>query len=283
MFPRSKQQNRFGLVFDFIYQFVLCIAFVLWLYFLLHYIFLPKNIVSSTSKAEVLVDMPVTPKSNNIVSESTIRPKPNVIYNSYVNNNNNNNNKISSNNNLRSISSPSESYETVLVVLGNEPLDDNTPTVDTMKRVQLAAEYQKAHPASLIIFTGGPTAGKTTEAQMMSSYAKSLGVPENKIKLEEKARSTEANARLVANILIEQHITPKEIFIVSKNDHLNWAMEIFTNDKIPGKVFKNAKPLGIDVKSSESIEQMENYLKSHESKRVKFRLGLLQKGIKGID
>jgi uncharacterized SAM-binding protein YcdF (DUF218 family) len=172
---------------------------------------------------------------------------------------------------------------TILVVLGNEPLDDLTPTVDTMKRVELAASYQKSHPESVIIFTGGPTAGKTTEARMMSNYAGSLGVPENKIKLEEKARSTGANANFVAKIILEENLKPDNIFIVSKNDHLKWAMSIFQSDKVPGGVFKNAKPLGIDVNRADSIKQMENYLLTHDSKRVRMRLDYLRKGIQGID
>ena len=72
--------------------------------------------------------------------------------------------------------------ENILVVLGNEPLDDATPTIDTMTRVRKAVEYFSMHPSSILIFTGGPTAGKVTEAQVMANYAMSLGVPKTVIR-----------------------------------------------------------------------------------------------------
>lgn len=52
--------------------------------------------------------------------------------------------------------------QSLLIVLGNEPLDDKTPTLDTMTRVKTAVSYFQEHPSSILIFTGGPTAGKTT-------------------------------------------------------------------------------------------------------------------------
>ena len=58
----------------------------------------------------------------------------------------------------------------VLVVLGNEPLDDLTPTVDTASRVRKAVEVHRDHPGSIIVFSGGPTAGKTTEARFGALY-----------------------------------------------------------------------------------------------------------------
>ncbi len=52
---------------------------------------------------------------------------------------------------------------TVLVVLGNEPLDDHTPTVDMIARVKKAVEFYRANPDSLLVLTGGATAGGVSE------------------------------------------------------------------------------------------------------------------------
>jgi len=179
----------------------------------------------------------------------------------------------------------------LLVVLGNEPLDDNTPTVDTMARVRTAVNYCISRGDDAlscdIIFTGGPTAGKTTEARMMANYAISLGVSPDRIILEEKARSTGENARFVANILLnrvkEAPIRYNDIFIVSKRDHLDWAMSMFKGKNIPGNIFEGAKAMPVDVNRKDSINQMEEYLQIHDSKRVKMRLENLKKGIQGID
>jgi uncharacterized SAM-binding protein YcdF (DUF218 family) len=115
-------------------------------------------------------------------------------------------------------------FENILIVLGNEPLDDSTPTIDTMKRVDAAGIFynrQSNKEKTIVIFTGGPTAGKKTEASVMADYAiKKYNIPINNIIKEEKARSTQENAVLVAKILENKNIKSEKIFIVSKNDHL---------------------------------------------------------------
>jgi uncharacterized SAM-binding protein YcdF (DUF218 family) len=165
----------------------------------------------------------------------------------------------------------------VLVVLGNEPLDDNTPSVDMVARVNKAAVFAKEHPGSMLLFTGGPTAGKTTEARMMADIAIAQGVSTNAIRLEEKARSTQENARLAAKMVME--LSPRRVLIVSKQDHLDWAMPIFRKVN----AFVAAESLACTVNRADSIAQMEEYLKKRESPRVRERLEQLRSGIKGTD
>ncbi len=86
-------------------------------------------------------------------------------------------------------------FDTVLIVLGNEPLDDQTPTVDTIARVAKAVAFQEENPATL----------------------------------------------------------------------------------------KSAEPLACRVDRADSIAQMEAYLKTHDSARVRRRLQQLKKGVKGVD
>ena len=185
--------------------------------------------------------------------------------------------------------SPSPSpYKSVLVVLGNEPLDDTTPTIDTMDRVKKAVEYYQKNPTStMLIFTGGPTAGKTTEAMMMSQYAQSLGVKEKDIRLEEKARSTKQNAILSARLLIRENITPKETFVVSKADHLTWAMALFKGNDVPQRLFEDSIALPCTVKKEDVMQQLNEYITTHVGHpripRIKMRLEMLRKGQQGID
>jgi uncharacterized SAM-binding protein YcdF (DUF218 family) len=167
--------------------------------------------------------------------------------------------------------------EAVLVVLGNEPLDDNTPTVDMGARVNKAIAFAKEHPGSVLLFTGGPTAGRTTEARMMADLAIAQGVATNSIRLEEKARSTQENARLTARIVTE--LAPRRVIVVSKEDHLEWAMPIFRKVE----AFKTAEALSCQVSRAESIAQMEEYLKTRDNARVRERLGQLRNEVKGTD
>lgn len=169
-------------------------------------------------------------------------------------------------------------YDTVLVVLGNEPLDGSTPTIDTVARVTRAVEYQKEHPATLLVFTGGPTVGTNSEARMMADVAIAQGVSTNAIRLEEKARSTQENARFTAKLI--RRIRANRILIVSKKDHLEWAMPIFREEAVFGK----AEPLACVVSVADSIAQMKAYLiQRPDNQRVRTRMHALMNGQRGTD
>ena len=174
---------------------------------------------------------------------------------------------------------------TLLIVLGNMPLDDSTPTVDMMERVRTAVRAFKTNPLStMLVFSGGPTAGKMSEARTGFNFAASLGVDEKAMLLEEKARTTEENAILTAKLLMEKNIRPAEIFIVSKQDHLDWAMGIFKSNRVPDHFFANARPMGCTVDRKDSIAQMVAYLETHpDNKMVRHRLRDLRNGVQGID
>ena len=177
----------------------------------------------------------------------------------------------------------------VLIVLGNEPLDDQTPTVDTMNRVQKAVDYYKARPpgSTLLIFTGGPTAGTKTEALTMSEYAQRQGVPLAAIRLEEKARSTKQNALLSARLLLREGVRPTEVYVVSKADHLRWALPLFKARDVPGQLFQGALALPSSVTKEDVMRQMQQYIADHpdgrRTARVQLRLDMLKKGVQGID
>mgnify|MGYP001569925851 CR=1 FL=1 len=174
--------------------------------------------------------------------------------------------------------SATSSAPAVVVVLGNEPLDDATPTVDTVARVETAVEFQRQHPGTLLLFTGGSTAGTNTEARMMADLAIAQGASTNSIRIEEKARTTQENARFTAELV--RAIRPQRILIASKAEHLEWAMPVFQRLD----VFQNAEPLPCKGDRAASIVQMEQYLKMHPgNERVRERLRRLKEGVKGTD
>ena len=169
-------------------------------------------------------------------------------------------------------------WNTVLIVLGNEPLDDSTPTVDTVARVKKAVAYQKEHPGTLLLFTGGPTAGQTSEARMMANLAIAQGVASNAMMLEERARSTQENAELTAETIAA--LAPVRVMLVSKPDHLVWAVRVFQKHD----VFKSADLLPSEIPKKEIIALMQDYLKAHpDNKRVRKRLLALLKDERGTD
>ena len=167
----------------------------------------------------------------------------------------------------------------LLIVLGNEPLDDQTPTVDMIARVMLAVKYQQQHPGTSMIFTGGATVGQVSEAAMMWHLAQSQGVAESSVRLEERADSTRQNAEFTAAMVQSLVPAPQSIYIVSKADHLTWALPLFR----ACPVFKAAQPLACTVDRQASMAQMQEYLRHHDNPRVRERLQKLQAEIKGVD
>jgi hypothetical protein len=120
---------------------------------------------------------------------------------------------------------------------------------------------------------------------MMSEYAQSLGVPTAAIRLEEKARSTKQNAILSAKLLLRENIHPRTVYVVSKADHLTWAMGLFRAKDVPQGLFATAQALPCAVEKADVMKQMEEYIQAHpdQSSRVQMRLEMLHKGVQGID
>ncbi len=164
-----------------------------------------------------------------------------------------------------------------LVIPGNEPLDDSTPTIDMSRRVLRAVDIVRKRPVSLLVFSGGATGDTMSEAKMMALIALSRGVPLERMVLEERARSTGENALYAGRILKQRGI--ERAVIVSKKEHLDWAMPIFRKYE----PFERAVRLESRVSREEIIAQMKDYLKLHDSKRVRQRLDQLLKGISGTD
>jgi uncharacterized SAM-binding protein YcdF (DUF218 family) len=126
--------------------------------------------------------------------------------------------------------------------------------------------------------------------RMMSDIAFAMGVPSSAIRLEEKARTTDENAIFSAALLASEGIKPSKIIIISKADHLKWAMNRFIyNKKLgPDNVYINISQSvsSESVSIDEIMAQMQAYIDSHsesEAFRVKWRLKNLKNGVRGVD
>lgn len=167
--------------------------------------------------------------------------------------------------------------QTVIIILGNRPLDETTPAVDTIYRVIKGVELFKENPNAVMIMTGGKTAGRISEAEMMGLIAWSRGVPAQAILLEDQAKTTQENALFSARLLKGTHI--KKSYLVSKEEHLSWAMPFFHKFDL----FRNMEPVDGGIRTEEIINQMENYLNIKNNPDVEQRLKNLKLGIRGVD
>src|SRR5688500_7244877 len=82
------------------------------------------------------------------------------------------------------------------VVLGNRPPLDERGEVapETRRRVERGVALFRRGLAPILIVTGGRAPDGSIEADVMARYARSLGVPEDAIRREPRARDTAENA-----------------------------------------------------------------------------------------
>jgi len=168
-----------------------------------------------------------------------------------------------------------DNTETAIIVLGDRPLDDTTPTVDMVYRVLKGVELAKKFPKAVVIMSGGATKGQTPEAQMMGLIAWSRGVDPLRIILEDKSQTTGENAEYTAHFVGSRNI--QRLFVITEGSRLEEAVAIF---KKHDKEFKNIQGVPSDVTSALIIEQMERFLMSHDDRVVRGRLHYVLRGMK---
>ena len=137
------------------------------------------------------------------------------------------NNQVTPNNNID-----------VIVVLGNAVKDINTlnntfPAERTATRILHAvAAYNKFGPKYLVFSGKGP--GRITEAAGMARLAQNLGVPKEKIKIEDKSANTWQNAAEFNKLFTNKNIS---VGIVTSAYHMKRSEREFK------KYFNNIFPL----------------------------------------
>lgn len=108
-----------------------------------------------------------------------------------------------------------------LVVLGAKVREDG-PSVSLWDRIYAAADYLNAHPDTIAIVSGGQgTDEPITEAQAMYDELVKLGIPEERIWMEDKATSTDENMRFSLELIEEKTGSrPEKLGILSSEYHL---------------------------------------------------------------
>ena len=87
------------------------------------------------------------------------------------------------------------------LVLG-AALENGQPSGDLLRRLETAGRYLTGHPGAVLILTGGnPDASGRTEAEVMRGILARRGVPEDRMILEKKARTTAENFVFSAAII----------------------------------------------------------------------------------
>jgi uncharacterized SAM-binding protein YcdF (DUF218 family) len=126
----------------------------------------------------------------------------------------------------------------VIVVLGNAVKDINTmdntfPTERTASRILHAVAVYNKMGSKYFVCSGKGT-GKITEAAVMARLAQNLGVPKEKIKIENKSANTWQNAAEFNKMFIDKNIS---VGLVTSAYHMKRSEREFK------KYFNNIFPL----------------------------------------
>ena len=106
------------------------------------------------------------------------------------------------------------------VVLGLA-LENGRPPADLLARLDTAEACLRAHPETVLVLSGGNADGSgTTEAKVMAGILTSHGVPEDRMMLEDQAKTTKENFRNTAQI-----VDPAEpVMLITSNYHMDRAV-----------------------------------------------------------
>lgn len=111
-----------------------------------------------------------------------------------------------------------------VIVLGDRP-DDGKPTEEMRRRVTRGIEISKERNADFIIFSGGRTSGKHSEALLMQAIAEEKGCDIPSI-LENRSLDTLGNAYFTA--LIIARLGKCDTVIVTGPSHIERAARLFS-------------------------------------------------------
>jgi len=89
----------------------------------------------------------------------------------------------------------------VIIVLGNQVMDDGTPSDRLAARLNAAYSAYKRDLAPYIIVSGGIGESGFDEAEVMGEYLVAKGIPETRIIYDSKGINTKATARNSAKIM----------------------------------------------------------------------------------
>lgn len=99
---------------------------------------------------------------------------------------------------------------------------------NTTTRISRGAELFMAQRAPVILVSGAALDGGTSEAQSMSRYLKSQGIPDKAIMIEEHSFTTRENAIYSAKMLKEQHVN--SILLVTSALHMPRSAATFAKE-----------------------------------------------------
>ena len=118
-----------------------------------------------------------------------------------------------------------------IVVLGFQLLPDGSMAPEMLGRCELALAAARQYPKAYLAVTGGGTAAgnaMVTEAGVMAEWFLEQGIDENRIIREDRASTTDENAKFTLQILTGEYPQIKSIAVVTSDYHVPLGCTLFT-------------------------------------------------------
>ncbi|MCB9777826.1 MAG: YdcF family protein [Alphaproteobacteria bacterium] len=123
-------------------------------------------------------------------------------------------------------SAPDGAYDAVIVA-GCRVGPDGLPSKALARRTRHGVRLWQEGRAPVLVFTGGVGTFPPAEAVAAAELARSLGVPDAAIVIEDRSTSTEENARHAAEQLAERGVAGDRVLVVSDAYHVFRATRVF--------------------------------------------------------
>jgi uncharacterized SAM-binding protein YcdF (DUF218 family) len=124
--------------------------------------------------------------------------------------------------------------DAAIVIFGAAVRPDGSPSETLRRRVEAAARFGALHRAPLFIPTGAVGRFGDSEASVMASLLRELGVAGERILLEETARNTISSVRAVAELLRSRHIR-RPVYAATSAYHLPRCLLLLRLAGVPAR------------------------------------------------
>lgn len=158
-----------------------------------------------------------------------------------------------------------DSEELDYVIILGAGLRGMEPSITLKGRLDAGLEYMNLHHNVPIILSGGRGPGEhTTEAEAMASYLTSMGIPKERLILEDRSSSTEQNVAFSKLLMNKKHDSDLRVLIITSDYHLFRAKQIAKESGyiIYGKASPSPILLGMNYTVRECFGVVQLFLKS---------------------
>lgn len=135
-----------------------------------------------------------------------------------------------------------------IVILGFGLNDDGSMKPELVGRLQMGLQAANKYPAATVVVTGGGTAANApdkTEGGVMGEWLLSQGLPQERLIVEDSAKTTVGNAKNTYEILHRDHPEITSLLMVTSDYHVPRGTIIFYSQCLLSAYDEDADPLEI--------------------------------------